>query len=361
MISAVGAALDLDCDELDPGAALLLVALAEHYSPSTGRCWPSVDTLCRRSRQNRRTVQKKLKLLEDLKLIRRLEHFEKSGRQLANSYFLTFLNRQLPDTAKLEPEIVMLQGVDGGEGADFAPSLFDEIEAAEEAAPEAAGEGANLARGGCLPGRPGASVGTPPTREPSDGTTHLNPPAGRTSSSILIGRKSDHLERAARAIGEAPPDVTASIALEGAGFRVDTGVKVSDRGDGRGGRIPLVARKGLTTIVVAIDEAEIRPRDLARLACVTELVQPGAVGYRLGVVKRSAATVCPAGLDALVVLDPPKRSPSRFWVAEDDPTWPAWCRANGHAPTLSAASSEHRGRKGWWFKERPDAADRPAA
>ena len=194
------------------------------------------------------------------------------------------------ETAKLaEAEDLVAQGLEGGRVRQMHPPFLKP----REGAPCRTGGCARAHGGGCSCAHPqDASVRREP-REEADPPVAL--PGGGLKAKFLFGKKSDHLERACEAIADSPDNATAG--LQAAGFRVDANVKVSDRGDGRGGRLALVARKGLTTIAVVQDEAEIRPRDLTRLACITELVPAGGLGYRLGVVRRSPATTCPAGVD----------------------------------------------------------------
>ena len=62
----------------DPIAKFVLVVLADHYNDSTGECWPSVETISTITGCSRRTVLRKLKLLEQAGMIARKKRFNKT-------------------------------------------------------------------------------------------------------------------------------------------------------------------------------------------------------------------------------------------------------------------------------------------
>lgn len=158
-IQAVAWALERDLD--DAGAKLVLVSLANHADHRTGRCYPTLETICTEASQSRRTVQDKLKILEKKRLIRVVPDYDKTGRQRANSYYL----RCGGDMVQVdEPESLAPQGDEPREGAEFAPSLPGLEEGAELASPEGAPactqEGANC----CTP-----------LKKPSEGNRQKKP------------------------------------------------------------------------------------------------------------------------------------------------------------------------------------------
>jgi hypothetical protein len=57
------------------------------------------------------------------------------------------------------------------------------------------------------------------------------------------------------------------MALRRLGYATRREVRVADRGDGRSGRIDLVAVKGSTFIALELDRCSARKKSLAKLAC----------------------------------------------------------------------------------------------
>lgn len=72
-IKAVSWAFDQQID--DPMAKLVLIAVADHINESTGDAWPSIERLEKMTSASRRTVQRKLKLLEDDGYLQRKKRF----------------------------------------------------------------------------------------------------------------------------------------------------------------------------------------------------------------------------------------------------------------------------------------------
>jgi len=62
----------------DPIAKFIMVVLADHYNDSTGTCWPSIDTITEITGCSRRTVIRKLKMLEEAGLIIRYKRYNKT-------------------------------------------------------------------------------------------------------------------------------------------------------------------------------------------------------------------------------------------------------------------------------------------
>ncbi|UWQ94827.1 helix-turn-helix domain-containing protein [Rhodobacteraceae bacterium M385] len=77
--------------DLKMGQRLVLLALAHHRNKSTGKCYPSLETLAKLSNLDRRTVQRHLKSLRDNGVITIEERFH-SNRQLSNLYGFPLLN-----------------------------------------------------------------------------------------------------------------------------------------------------------------------------------------------------------------------------------------------------------------------------
>ena len=70
----------------DGVAKLVAMVLADYADPVTGRCWPKIPTLAKQCSQSERTVQRKLKVLEDLGVL----HVEPNttGDRKGNMYVL---------------------------------------------------------------------------------------------------------------------------------------------------------------------------------------------------------------------------------------------------------------------------------
>lgn len=86
---------------------LILVALADYASDETRECWPSIASIQRRSRCDRRTVQRRLRELEKRGLIECARGGHQYGKGAASCYRLMFDhdgNRlEGPAAAKLSP------------------------------------------------------------------------------------------------------------------------------------------------------------------------------------------------------------------------------------------------------------------
>ena len=72
-IKAVSWAFDQQID--DPMAKLVLIAVADHINESTGDAWPSIERLQHMTSASRRTVQRKLKMLEEDGYLERKKRF----------------------------------------------------------------------------------------------------------------------------------------------------------------------------------------------------------------------------------------------------------------------------------------------
>ncbi|GEM_PF-1220506 len=85
-IQAVAWALEQDIG--DAAAKLVLISLANAVNGKTGRCFPTVEQICKESSCSESTVRRKLKWLESNSWISIHAEFSHDGRQLANSYTL---------------------------------------------------------------------------------------------------------------------------------------------------------------------------------------------------------------------------------------------------------------------------------
>ena len=88
-IRYVAAVLD-NLAELSATETLVLVALADYASDDTRQCWPSLATISRRARCDRRTVQRTLRKLERDGLIETAAGGQIGNKNVANSYRLKF-------------------------------------------------------------------------------------------------------------------------------------------------------------------------------------------------------------------------------------------------------------------------------
>lgn len=139
-IRFVAAVLD-HLPELNATETLILVALADYTSDDTRECWPKVETIARRARCDRRTVQRRLRGLEAMGLIDIAIGGHQYGHNAASRYRLKFnyAGQIVPDVA--EPGVIhkggtapplgrrseqtrAAMGADKG-GNNAAPSVID--------------------------------------------------------------------------------------------------------------------------------------------------------------------------------------------------------------------------------------------
>lgn len=121
-VSQAYAAIQAKGDQITPPAASVLVALSHCHNQETGRCDPSLATLCDLTRLSERTVRSCLRLLEGLGLVATTHRTIRTGlgkRNLRNRYNLTGgatvaggVGRQLPGNREIYP-----------------PSAFDDLAA----------------------------------------------------------------------------------------------------------------------------------------------------------------------------------------------------------------------------------------
>ena len=89
-LRATVAALDKLPVDMSPTTRLVAVALADHVNEATNECWPSIETICRRVRRQRRQVRRCLRELEAAGVIRRDARYDR-GRQTTNRYIWLLL------------------------------------------------------------------------------------------------------------------------------------------------------------------------------------------------------------------------------------------------------------------------------
>ena len=106
---------------------LILVALADYASDETRECFPSLNTIARRARCNRRTVQRRLRALEELGLIEVAIGGHQYGRNTASRYRLKFdYNGAI--VADVEPLSTRAVVCRGGGGPDANKGGPDDIQ-----------------------------------------------------------------------------------------------------------------------------------------------------------------------------------------------------------------------------------------
>lgn len=64
MIQAIVTVLDFAPKHWSSGTQLVAIALADRVNGDTFECWPSIADVCRRTRMDRRTVQRHIRTLE---------------------------------------------------------------------------------------------------------------------------------------------------------------------------------------------------------------------------------------------------------------------------------------------------------
>lgn len=97
----------------DPTAKLVLWALADRHNKDTGRCDPSIACLASDTELNERTVQRKLRYLEDEGLVSASLRKDERGLDLCSSYTLAIPERQSA-TLPRQPAALPRQRVQGG-------------------------------------------------------------------------------------------------------------------------------------------------------------------------------------------------------------------------------------------------------
>lgn len=156
----------------DGVAKLVAMVLADYADRHTGEAHPKIRQLAEACSQSERSVQRKLRVLQDLDVITiQLGHCPKSGRQRANSYILHLPGVEVPCRDERS-----VRGDQIGTGSS-QPSPRGDFEAPHisgEGCPSVTGEGDNAVTG------EGDSVVTP-IGNPSDSTVRKespHPPGG---------------------------------------------------------------------------------------------------------------------------------------------------------------------------------------
>jgi predicted transcriptional regulator len=81
---------------------LVLLQLAEHWWKATSKVYPSKDVIAQRVGLSTKQVQRHIKRLEELKLVRRVERYTSGGSRTSNEYDLSGVVAKLK---KIEPDI----------------------------------------------------------------------------------------------------------------------------------------------------------------------------------------------------------------------------------------------------------------
>lgn len=159
----------------DLAAKVTLLALADYADHETGRCYPTVEQIACRTRQSDRSVQRKLRWLEEHGYVRVVPSTAADGRRRANTYFLVF-----DDAARAASSPDNLSG---------HPAEAPENEAAQGAYAEGGEEGRQIVgaprhssvtypRHQVSPGRVTTVSPQPSDRTIRDGSPPIVPPKG---------------------------------------------------------------------------------------------------------------------------------------------------------------------------------------
>ena len=151
----------------DGVAKLVAMVLADYADRHTGAAHPKIRQLAQACSQSERSVQRKLRVLQDLDVLTiQLGHCPKSGRQRANSYILHLPGVDVPGRNERS-----VRGDQIGSGS-AKPSPRGDFEAphtSDEGCPRVTGEGDNVVTG------EGDSPVTP-IENPSDSTVRRDSP-----------------------------------------------------------------------------------------------------------------------------------------------------------------------------------------
>ena len=320
----------------DAGAKLLAMVLANYVDHRTGLAWPTVEALADDTSQSVRTVQRKLRELEQLGLITILKGAcPKTGRQRANRYVM-----HLPGVA------VPARGDRPGGAAAVVPARGDSLTP-------------HLTPQGCQPDgeegdtgdTPGGDTAVTPLKESVRGTVTREAPqppvAGGRIEPVSIR------ENGATAPPEPPPPDPAPEA--GAVGLFDQLVAAYPEG-GRAWANLAAAR----ALFDALPEAEQRQAIAAAAAYAAHCRREAALKpkylqnwLRAGLFRNHRLAPAPA--------EPPRAV--RVFVAADTPDWSAWAehhRRQGR-PMPTPVRSDVERREGWWFASPRPPEPRPGA
>ncbi len=140
-------------------AKLVAFVIADYAHAETGRAWPKVETLARKCSQSVRTVQRKIRVLEDLGILRVERRHADSGRQRENLFVLHLPG--VPRPAANDPgDKRPAAGNQRGEGDTQSPT----------------GPGSSVTPGGDTPDTPGGDTAVTPLKESVIGTVRRGTP-----------------------------------------------------------------------------------------------------------------------------------------------------------------------------------------
>lgn len=159
-------------DITDGVAKLVAMVLADYADRHTGEAHPKIRQLAQACSQSERSVQRKLRVLQDLDVLTiQLGHCPKSGRQRANSYILHLPGVDVPGRNERS---VRGDQIDAGSAQTSPRGDSGAPHISGEGCPRVTGEGDNVVTG------EGDSPVTP-IENPSDSTVRRDsphPPAG---------------------------------------------------------------------------------------------------------------------------------------------------------------------------------------
>lgn len=119
-INLAFASIQAKGDQMTPSASLVLITLSHCHNQETGRCDPSLATLCDKTGLSERAVRSAIRMLEGLRLVATTHRTIRTGRgmrNLRNRYTLTggaeFAGRVGQDLP--------------GKGKYTPPSAFDDL------------------------------------------------------------------------------------------------------------------------------------------------------------------------------------------------------------------------------------------
>jgi DNA-binding transcriptional ArsR family regulator len=299
---------------LKPATRIVLWTLAYYANGNEeAKCWPSRARLARDTELSVDTIDRHLEVLEQAGLIT-IEKRTKPDGSPATSMI----------TLNLDVEMLDKHLQRNRKSLSYAQATQPQVAATPEAPTEP-----QLAAGVAAPVPPPVAASCGPNVHSSnktDETTHPYPPTGRAK---IFSRTISNatLAAACQAIAgmTTPADDAAAahdaieIALRGCRFQTTREVKVADRGDGRPGRIDLVAGRDNTMIAIEIDRESVRPKSLHKLSQVD--------AFKLVVLRRSSLSTVPDGVDAIVVLDPvaaTKGPATAVFIRKGSAQWHRW-------------------------------------
>lgn len=329
----------------DGVAKLVAMVLADYADPVTGRCWPKIPTLAAQCSQSERTVQRKLKVLEDLEVL----HVEPnlSGDRKGNMYVL-----HLPGAAAAGPNSRRRRT---GDTAGAGAATFSTGDT-QSPVPDATrvthghptGDSADTRRVTLL----SPPIENPPENPPSEESPRTPLGGARSNPDRMIqegASGSGSLEsgsarqpRAARGCrGPAPPEPELDAAALGRFERLWAAYPV-------GGRLTAQRGEAITGFAsLTPDEQELAIRTAAAYAatCAETRGQAKALHrwLRIGRWQNGAVATPPAAAG-------PGAPPSRVFVREGSPEWEAWAAHYRRLGKPMMTPIQIGGQDGWRFE-----------